>query len=53
MRAPLLWNTLLFVLVSWLFVLVNLWLWLGPQDRPHSAALNLFWAWWWPLIILG
>ena len=53
MRAPLLWNTLLFGVVSWLFVLVNLWLWLGPQDRAHNGALNLFWARWWPLILLG
>ena len=53
MRAPWLWNTLLFGLVSWVFVLVNLWLWLGPQDRAHNGALNLFWAWWWPLILLG
>lgn len=52
MRAPRLWNGLLFGLVSWLFVLVNLWLWLGPQDREHNGALNLFWAWWWPLILL-
>ena len=53
MRAPWLWNGLLFGLVSWVFVLVNLWLWLGPQDRQHNGALNLFWAWWWPLILLG
>ena len=53
MRAPWLWNGLLFGLVSWVFVLVNLWLWLGPQDRGHNGALNLFWAWWWPLILLG
>ena len=53
MRAPWLWNGLLFGLVSWLFVLVNLWLWLGPQDRAHNGALNLFWAWWWPLILLA
>jgi transcriptional regulator with AAA-type ATPase domain len=52
MRSPLLWNGLLFGLVSWLFGLVNLWLWLGPQDRQHNGALNLFWAWWWPLILL-
>jgi polyferredoxin len=52
MRSPLLWNGLLFGLVSWVFVLVNLWLWLGPQDRQHNGALNLFWAWWWPLILL-
>ncbi len=53
MRAPWLWNGLLFGLVSWVFVLLNLWLWLGPQDRAHNGALNLFWAWWWPLILLG
>jgi polyferredoxin len=52
MRSPRLWNTLLFGIVSWLFVLVNLWLWLGPQDRAHNGGLNLFWAWWWPLILL-
>jgi len=53
MRAPWLWNGLLFGLVSWVFVLVNIWLWAGPQDRAHNGALNLFWAWWWPLILLG
>ena len=52
MRSPRLWNTLLFGVVSWAFVLVNLWLWLGPQDRAHNGGLNLFWAWWWPLILL-
>jgi polyferredoxin len=52
MRNPALWNGLLFGLVSWIFVLVNLWLWLGPQDRGHNGALVLFWAWWWPLILL-
>ncbi|MGB7565380.1 MAG: 4Fe-4S binding protein [Prochlorococcaceae cyanobacterium] len=53
MRSPRLWNALLFGVVSWVFVLVNLWLWLGPQDRTHNGALNLFWAWWWPLILLA
>jgi polyferredoxin len=53
MRAPALWNGLLFGLVSWLFVLFNLWLWLGPQDRSHNGALVLFWAWWWPLVLLS
>ena len=53
MRSPRFWNTLLFGVVSWVFVLVNLWLWLGPQDRQHNGGLNLFWAWWWPLILLG
>jgi len=53
LRAPQLWSALKFGLVSWLFVAVNLWLWLGPQDRAHNGALNLFWAWWWPLILLA
>ena len=53
MRSPQLWNALLFGLMSWLFVLINLWLWMGPQDRAHNGALNLFWAWWWPLILIG
>jgi polyferredoxin len=53
MRSPRLWNGLLFGVVSWVFVLVNLWLWLGPQDRSHNGGLNLFWAWWWPLILLS
>ena len=53
LRAPALWNLLLFGLVSWVFVLVNLWLWLGPQDRAHNGALTVFWAWWWPLILLA
>ena len=53
MRAPKLWDGLLFGLVSWLFVVVNLVLWLGPQDRAANPMLNLFWAWWWPLILLS
>ena len=53
MRAPALWNTLLFGLVSWLFVAVNLALWLGPQERAANPMLTLFWAWWWPLILLS
>lgn len=27
-------------------------LFLGPQTRDRNLALNLFWAWWWPLILL-
>ena len=53
MRSPGLWNTLLFGLVSWLFVAVNLALWLGPQERAANPMLTLFWAWWWPLILLS
>jgi transcriptional regulator with AAA-type ATPase domain/NAD-dependent dihydropyrimidine dehydrogenase PreA subunit len=28
-------------------------LFLGPQSRDRNGALNLFWAWWWPLILIG
>lgn len=28
-------------------------LWLGPQTRTENFALNLFWAWWWPLMLFG
>ncbi|MFO0104276.1 MAG: 4Fe-4S binding protein, partial [Cyanobium sp.] len=36
-----------------LFVLFNLWLWRGPQDRAHNGGLVVFWAWWWPLVLLS
>ncbi len=32
-----------------LIVAIGLW---GPQDRDHNLALNLFWAWWWPVSLL-
>ena len=36
----------------WVFPIVVAILFLAPQDRQHNFALNLFWAWWWPLILL-
>ncbi len=35
------------------FALINLILFMGPQTRSQNFALNLFWAWWWPLILIG
>jgi transcriptional regulator with AAA-type ATPase domain/NAD-dependent dihydropyrimidine dehydrogenase PreA subunit len=35
------------------FALVVGVLFLGPQDRQHNVALNFFWAWWWPLILIS
>jgi transcriptional regulator with AAA-type ATPase domain/NAD-dependent dihydropyrimidine dehydrogenase PreA subunit len=35
------------------FALVVVVLFVGPQDRQHNVALNLFWAWWWPLMLIG
>jgi transcriptional regulator with AAA-type ATPase domain/NAD-dependent dihydropyrimidine dehydrogenase PreA subunit len=37
---------------AWVFPIVVLILFIAPQDRQHNFALNLFWAWWWPLILL-
>lgn len=36
----------------WVFPIVVAILFIAPQDRQHNFALNLFWAWWWPLILL-
>jgi len=35
------------------FAVVVVLLFIGPQRRTENFALNLFWAWWWPLILLG
>jgi transcriptional regulator with AAA-type ATPase domain/NAD-dependent dihydropyrimidine dehydrogenase PreA subunit len=35
------------------FAIVVALLMLGPQSRDHNIALNLFWAWWWPLILVA
>lgn len=36
-----------------LFIFVVIILFVGPQQRSQNFALNLFWAWWWPLILIG
>ncbi len=38
---------------SWFFAVVVIVLFVGPQNRAENFALNMFWAWWWPLILLG
>ena len=35
------------------FAVIVLVLFLAPQNRQENFALNMFWAWWWPLILLG
>jgi polyferredoxin len=37
----------------WLFALVVVIGFVGPQNRQENFTLNLFWAWWWPLILVG
>ena len=40
-------------LVLPLFAVVVFLLFWGPQTRDRNIALNLFWAWWWPLILIA
>ncbi|MEL6900861.1 MAG: cyclic nucleotide-binding domain-containing protein [Cyanobacteria bacterium J06606_4] len=37
----------------WFYPIVVAILFLGPQTRDQNFALNFFWAWWWPLILIG
>jgi len=37
----------------WFFAFIVIILFVGPQQRDKNFALNMFWAWWWPLILLG
>ncbi|HEY9700627.1 MAG TPA: sigma 54-interacting transcriptional regulator [Trichocoleus sp.] len=39
-------------IVVWLFPIIVAIGFLGPQSRDANVALNLFWAWWWPLILI-
>jgi len=39
-----------FTLVFFAFIVAILFL--GPQTRDSNFALNFFWAWWWPLILI-
>ncbi len=36
----------------WFYPIVIAVLFLGPQTRDQNFALNFFWAWWWPLVLL-
>ncbi len=37
----------------WFYPIVVAVLMWGPQTRDTNFALNFFWAWWWPLILIG
>lgn len=40
-----------FTLTFFAFVVAILFL--GPQTRDKNFALNLFWAWWWPIVLVA
>lgn len=44
-------KTLTYIVVP-VFVLINAILFLGPQTREENAALTVFWAGWWPGIMI-
>jgi hypothetical protein len=37
----------------WVYPLVIVGLFLGPQTRDHNILLNVFWCWWWPVIMVS
>jgi transcriptional regulator with AAA-type ATPase domain/NAD-dependent dihydropyrimidine dehydrogenase PreA subunit len=39
-------------LTLWLFPIIVAIGLFGPQSRDSNVALNLFWAWWWPVVLL-
>jgi transcriptional regulator with AAA-type ATPase domain/NAD-dependent dihydropyrimidine dehydrogenase PreA subunit len=39
-------------IVLWLFAVVVAIGLFGPQSRDTNVVLNLFWAWWWPVMLL-
>ena len=42
-----------FGFTSWFYALVVAILFFGPQTRDANVALNMFWAWWWPVILIS
>lgn len=52
LRSPWWPDRINFGFTSWFYALVVALLFLGPQTRDANVALNFFWAWWWPLILL-
>ncbi|EDX85164.1 Sigma-54 interaction domain family [Synechococcus sp. PCC 7335] len=37
----------------WFYPIIVAVLMWGPQARQTNFALNFFWAWWWPLVLIG
>ena len=52
LRSPWWPDRLNYGLVAPLFAVVVALLFLGPQTRDSNIALNLFWAWWWPVVLI-
>ena len=46
-------NRINYGIILAVYTFVVLILLFAPQNRQQNFALNLFWAWWWPLILLA
>jgi transcriptional regulator with AAA-type ATPase domain/NAD-dependent dihydropyrimidine dehydrogenase PreA subunit len=53
LRSPWWPDRLNYGLVMGGFAVVVVLLFAGPQTRDRNVALHLFWAWWWPLVLIG
>ncbi|MEL7503538.1 MAG: cyclic nucleotide-binding domain-containing protein [Cyanobacteria bacterium J06554_6] len=53
LRSPWWPDRINFGFTSWFYAIIVAILFLGPQTRDANVGLNLFWAWWWPLILIG
>jgi transcriptional regulator with AAA-type ATPase domain/NAD-dependent dihydropyrimidine dehydrogenase PreA subunit len=53
LRSPWFPDRLNFGFTLGFFAVVVAVLFLGPQSRQHNVALTLFWAGWWPLILVA
>eukprot|EP00977_Amphora_coffeiformis_P016729 scaffold5254_cov165-Amphora_coffeaeformis.AAC.3 len=51
-QSPWIFDHTLRYIVAPVFVVVLAILFLGPQTRDHNAALTIFWAGWWPAVML-
>lgn len=53
LRSPWWTDIINYRFTTFAFAIVVILLFIGPQTRDKNFALNLFWAWWWPLILIG
>mmetsp|Transcript_21056 Transcript_21056/g.37048 ORF Transcript_21056/g.37048 Transcript_21056/m.37048 type:complete len:409 (-) Transcript_21056:1554-2780(-) len=52
-KSPWIWDHTLRYIVTPAFLVVLGILFLGPQTRDHNTALTIFWAGWWPAVMLS
>jgi transcriptional regulator with AAA-type ATPase domain/NAD-dependent dihydropyrimidine dehydrogenase PreA subunit len=53
LRSPWYPDRINYGIVTWVFAIVVAVLMFGPQTRESNFGLNLFWAWWWLLVLVA